>query len=153
MSQENMEIVRSIYAAWERGDFGQSGVFDPGIRVVWLPSPEGEGPETVGLEGMGRAMKDWMESWEQVTTAAEQLIDAGDQVVVIAEWRGLGKTSGVFTKWRYGAVYTLREGKVTSIISYTDPAAALEAVGLEKAAKPVGGRRPAERDQRQKRSE
>jgi ketosteroid isomerase-like protein len=73
-----------------------------------------------------------MRSWEQITTVAEQLIDAGDKVVVIAEWQGRGKTSGVYTKWRYGAVWTLRDGKVTSIISYTDPAVALESVGLSE---------------------
>jgi ketosteroid isomerase-like protein len=78
------------------------------------------------------AMKDWMESWEQVTTAAERLIDAGDQVVVIAEWRGRGKTSGVFTRWRYGSVFTLRGGKVIRIDSYTDPAEALEAAGISE---------------------
>jgi ketosteroid isomerase-like protein len=51
-------------------------------------------------------------------------------VVAIAERRGRGKTSGVVTKWRYGAVWTLRDGKVTSLISYTDPTDALAAVGL-----------------------
>jgi ketosteroid isomerase-like protein len=132
MSQENVEIVRGAFAEWERGNFGDSGFFDPGIRVVWLPGPESDRPETVGLEGMGRMMQEWMRSWERITQVAEQLIDAGDKVVVIAEWRGRGKTSGVVTKWRFGAVYTLRDGKVTSIISHTDPAEALEAVGLSE---------------------
>jgi ketosteroid isomerase-like protein len=77
-------------------------------------------------------MKNWMQSWEQVTSVAERVLDAGDRVVIIAEWRGRGKTSGVVTKWRYGAVWTLRDGKVTSIISHTDPAEALKAVGLEE---------------------
>jgi ketosteroid isomerase-like protein len=81
---------------------------------------------------MARAMKDWMQSWEQVTSVAERVIDAGDQVVTIAEWRGCGRSSGVFTTWRYGAVWTLRDGKVTSVISHSDPAEALKAVGLEE---------------------
>jgi len=63
---------------------------------------------------------------------AERFIDAGDRVVVIAEWRGRGKTSGVFTNLRYGTVLTLREAKITSMISYTDPAEALEAAGLRE---------------------
>ena len=82
---------------------------------------------------MARIMKEWVRSFEQVTTVAERLIDAGkDQVVAIAEWRGRGKTSGAFTTWRYGALWTLRDGKVTSIVSYRDPAEALEAVGLSE---------------------
>jgi ketosteroid isomerase-like protein len=131
MSQENVEIVRGAHAEFERGNFWIPEIFDPSVRVVWLPVAGGE-VETVGLDGMARAMKAWIESWEQVTTVAERVIDAGDQVVVIAEWRGRGKASGVFTKWRYGGVWTLRDGRVTSIISYTDPAAALEAAGLSE---------------------
>ena len=126
-----MEIVRGAFSEFERGNFWIPEIFDPNVHIVWL-SVVGGVSETVGLEGMSQAMKDWMESWEQVTTAAEQLIDAGDQVVVIAEWRGRGKTSGVFTTWRYGSVYTLRGGKVTRIDSFTDPAEAFEAVGLSE---------------------
>ena len=129
MSQENVEIVQHVFSEFERGNFWIPEFFDPNVHIVWLPAVGGEA-ETVGLEGMSRAMKDWMESWEHVTTAAEQLIDAGDQVVVIAEWRGRGKTSGVFTRWRYGSVYTLRGGRVTRIDSFPDPAEALESVGL-----------------------
>ena len=132
MSQENVEIVRGAFAEFERGNFWVPEVFDPNVRVVWLSPIAGGEPESVGLDAMTRTVKEWMESWEQVTTIAEQVIDAGDQVVVIAEWQGRGKASGVFTKWRYGVVWTLRDGKVISLISYTDPAAALEAVGLSE---------------------
>jgi ketosteroid isomerase-like protein len=130
MSQENVEIVRTAFAEFERGNFRALEVFDPSIRIVWLPV-FGVETESVGLDEMARTMKEWMEAWEQVTAVAEQLIDAGeDQVVVLAEWRGRGKASGVSTTWPFGAVYTLRDGKVTSIISYTDPSEALEAAGL-----------------------
>jgi ketosteroid isomerase-like protein len=61
---------------------------------------------------------------------AERVIDAGDQVVVIAVWRGQGKASGVVTEWRHGQVWTLRAGLATSIVSYGEPSAALEAAGL-----------------------
>jgi ketosteroid isomerase-like protein len=131
MSQENVEIVRGAFAEFERGNFWVAEIFDPSIRIVWLPVAGGE-VETVGLDGLARAMKAWIESWDQITTVAERIIDAGDQVVVICEWRGRGKVSGVFTKWPYGAVWTLRDRKVTSIISYTDPAKALEAAGLSE---------------------
>jgi len=46
-------------------------------------------------------------------------------------FRGRGRSSGVFTTLRYGTVWTLRDGKVTSIITHTDPAEALKVVGLE----------------------
>jgi ketosteroid isomerase-like protein len=131
MSQENVDLVQGAHAEFERGNFWIPELFDPKVRVVWLPVAGGV-QETVGLDGMARAMKEWMQPWEQVTNVAERIIDAGNRVVIIAEWRGRGKASGVFTKWRYGSVWTLRDGKVTSIVSYTDPAAALEAVGLSE---------------------
>ena len=132
MSQENVEIVRRAFAEFERGNFWIPEVFDPSVRVVWLSPIAGGEPETVGLEAMGRTVKEWLESWEQVTYVAERFIDAGDQVVIIAEWRGRGKASGVVTKWRHGAVWTIRDGKMISLISYPDPTDALEAVGLSE---------------------
>ncbi len=132
MSQQNVEVVQRAFAEFERGNFWVPEIFDPSVRVVWLAPLAGEGVETVGLDVMTRSIKDWLQSFEQVTTVPERFIDAGDRVVVIAEWRGRGKASGAFTKWRYGAVWTLRDGKVISLVSYTDPAAALEAVGLSE---------------------
>ena len=132
MSQENVEIVRRAFAELERGNFWIPEVFDPSIRVVWLDPIAGGVTETVGLDEMSRTLKEWLRSFEPITTVAERLIDAGDQVVIIAEWRGRGRASGVFTTWRYGAVWTLRDEKVTSIVSYTDPAAAIEAAGLSE---------------------
>jgi ketosteroid isomerase-like protein len=132
VSRENVEIVRRAFAEFERGNFWVPEFFDPNVRVVWLEAlPVGE-PESVGLEGLSRGIKRWMEPFEHVTTRAERIIDAGDQVVVIAAWRGRGKASGVDTEWRYGGVWTVSDGKVTSLVSYRDPAKALEAVGLSE---------------------
>lgn len=137
MSQENVEIMRAAYAEFERGNFWIPELFDPSVRVVWLPSLFGYDKETVGLEAMSDLLKEWLGSWELATQVAERFIDAGDQVVVICEWRGRGKASGVSTKWRYGAVWTLRGGKVISLISYPDPADALDAVGLSEQVTPT----------------
>ena len=47
------------------------------------------------LEGMTGFVTDWLASWERATLTAEQVLDAGDRVVVIAVWRGRGRASGV----------------------------------------------------------
>jgi ketosteroid isomerase-like protein len=130
MSQENVEIVRRAHAEFERGNFWVPEYFDPGVRVVWLPAIGGD-EETLGLPEMGRVVLDWMRSWDQISLIAERFVDAGDRVAVTGYWRGRGKASGADTDWRHGSVWTLRDGKAISVVSYSDPAEALKAVGLK----------------------
>ncbi len=126
-----MEIVRRAYAEFERGNFWVPEFFDPSIRIKWLDAV-GTETETVGLEAMSDFMKNFLDVYENLTLNAERIIDAGDQVVVSAAWRGRGKASGAATEWRHASVVTLREGRVFSIVAYPDPADALEAAGLSE---------------------
>lgn len=130
MSQENGAIVRRAYAEFEHGNFWPPEIFDPRVRVVWLPAIGGDA-ETVGLPEMGRVVQDWMRSWDHARLIGERFIDAGDQVVVTASWRACGRASGVDTDWRHGTVWTLRDGKAINVVSHADPADALKAAGLE----------------------
>jgi hypothetical protein len=50
MSQENVEIVRNAHAEFERGNFWLPEIFDPHVRIVWLPVAGGE-TETVASTG------------------------------------------------------------------------------------------------------
>jgi len=58
------------------------------------------------------------------------LHDAGDKVVAIMRQHGRSKSSGLPVDMTFGQVFTLREGKLTRMEMYADPADALEAVGL-----------------------
>jgi ketosteroid isomerase-like protein len=129
MSQANVEIVSQLYAATEQGNFRVAALFDPQVRVVWLDGVGFE-KETVGLQAMGDFMRTWLEGYARMTLTAEQLIDAGDQVVAIARWRGQGRASGVVTDLLHGSVYGFREGRVVSLVSYSEPREALAAAGL-----------------------
>jgi hypothetical protein len=51
MSEENVEIVRRVYAEWERGNFRTPEVFDPEVSVVWINPIFSPHSETRGLEG------------------------------------------------------------------------------------------------------
>ena len=130
MSQENVDIVQRAFAEFEKGNFWVSEFFDPDVRVVWLDAMAPGALESEGLEGLSQGIKGFVEAFDHVTTEAERIIDAGDQVVVIGAWHGRGKASGVDAEWRYGAVWTLRGGKVISLVSYNNPADALKAAGL-----------------------
>src|SRR5262249_1757597 len=68
--------------------------------------------------------------FEELKVTFEEIIDAGDQVVVVAHHEGRGQVSGVEVDSRYYEVYTVREGKVSRIDEYANRAEALEAAGL-----------------------
>ena len=131
MSQENVELVRRLYSATEQGNFWVPEFFDPQVRIVWLDGV-GMDQETVGLQALGDAMKTWLEGYEGLTLSAERLIDAGDQVVAVARWRGRGRISGVVTDLLHASVYGFREGRVTSLVSYSEPREDLDAAGVSE---------------------
>ena len=131
MSRENVELVRRAFEKFARGDFSDPEVFDPDVRIVWLDALAAGKPESVGLDDASAITAQWLEPWDRATLTAERVIDAGDQVVVIAVWRARGKTSAVETEWRHGEVWTIRDGRAINVTSYLDPAEALEAAGVE----------------------
>jgi ketosteroid isomerase-like protein len=131
VSRENVEIVKRALAEFQHGNFWVPEYFDPNVRIKWLDAV-GAPSETVGLKDMSNFMLNWLETFDNMSMVAERVIDAGDQLVVIAAWQGRGKASGVDTEWRQSTVWTLRDGRVTSVVGYREPSDALEAVGLSE---------------------
>ena len=71
-------------------------------------------------------------TFEEFRWEAEELIDAGDRVVVVIRARGRARGGGVDLDHRFGALYTLRDGKIVRLQWFDDKAEALEAVGLSE---------------------
>src|SRR2546430_1178379 len=91
MSQENVEVVRAVFEAWNAGDMDALREFyDPAIIVRyaegWL---EGSEP-TVGREAVMRVWEQLRETWDADTVEPISFIDGGDRVVVRMVWRGVG---------------------------------------------------------------
>ncbi len=131
MSQENIEVVRSLYAALNRGDREAAlGFADPDIevdasRLVFNPTTY------VGMDGLRRMADARDEVWEEFRYEVIDFREAGDRVVVVERLIGKGKGSGVEVDRVYAAIWTVRDGRVVRMeIGYTDPAEALAAVGL-----------------------
>ena len=131
MSQENVEVVRAAFEAWNAGDMDA-------LRQLYHPdaivrSPEGwpEPGPFVGREAVMREFEQLREAWE--TDAAEPLsdfIDAADRIVVRFVWRGAGR--GPEADLELTQVNTVRDGKIFAIEYFWDHAEALEVLGLSE---------------------
>jgi ketosteroid isomerase-like protein len=130
MSQENVEVVRSLYAGWLRGEIGIDKL-DPEISMVESETLPGAA-SAYGIEAVERYMRSFANYWEQIRFEPQEYIDAGNQVVVVARLIGKGKKSGVEVTRTWAYVWTVRERKALRMVGYADRAEALKAVGLDE---------------------
>jgi ketosteroid isomerase-like protein len=85
-----------------------------------------------GQAGMRRLLQEIREVWEEFAVTPEQMIDAGEHVVVFESLRGRGRGSGVETSSRSTSVWTVRDGQVIHMAAYYDREDALKHAGLAK---------------------
>ena len=125
MSQENVELVRGIYALWSRGE-SASHLIDPNLEYVNPPYAVESGT-THSRETLGKIR----EVYPDFRVEPERFVDAGEDVAVIGVARGTS-ASGVQAQWRQGYVWTVRDGRAVRFRWFNQPAEALTAVGLEE---------------------
>ena len=70
MSQENVEIVRSIFAAWERGDYSSAEWAHPQIELVVVDGPT-PGSWT-GVAAMAEAWREALSAFEVLRAEADE---------------------------------------------------------------------------------
>jgi uncharacterized protein len=128
MSQENVELVRSLYEGWLRGEIGLDKL-DPEISMVESETLPGA-VSAYGIQAVERYMLSFSKHWEQIRFEPQEYVDAGDQVVVVARLIGRGKKSGVEVAHTWAYVWTVRERKILRMVGYADRDQALDAVGL-----------------------
>jgi ketosteroid isomerase-like protein len=128
----NLDLVRSIFAAWDRGDFSSAEWADREIEFVLADGPD-PGKWT-GLAGMARAFRSRLSAWEDLRTAgAKEYIELdGERVLVLYENSGRGKRSGLdFGQMSRGAnLFEVREGKVRRLVVYVYRDRAFADLGL-----------------------
>ena len=122
MSRENVDLVRSIHAAWERGDYSSAEWAHPEIEYV-----HADGPDTgswSGLTGMAEAFRNFLSAWEEFRVEAEEFRDLdAERVLVLFHFGARGKRSGVEAgqmRTRGAQLFHVRDGKVTRLVLYFD---------------------------------
>jgi ketosteroid isomerase-like protein len=133
MSQENVEIVRAMWAAWAIGDYDASlGAFAE--DSVWDDTRfRPDGAVHHGLRALADVSRTWRETWERYDIEAEKVLDVGDdRVAVVLRETGEGKGGGVAVTNRWGVVATVRAQRIVHTMVYPTPEEVLEAVGLRE---------------------
>ena len=127
----NLDLVRSIYAAWERGDFTTTERLHPEIEFVMVGGPS---PGTwTGLAGMAEATHEFLSAWEDFRAEAEEYRELDvERVLVLVNHSGRAKVSGVeIGQTRAGAsLFHICGGTVTKLLVYFDRDRALADLGL-----------------------
>jgi ketosteroid isomerase-like protein len=133
---ENLDLVRSIYADWERGDYGSAEWAHPDIEFAFVEGPE---PTTgIGLTAMATAMRAFLSPWEEYRAAVEEFRELDNERVLVLSHStgGRGKTSGLDLEqmgYNRGAnLFHLSGGKVTKLVNYWDRDRALADLGLSE---------------------
>jgi ketosteroid isomerase-like protein len=132
VASANVELLRSIYASWERGDYSSVEWAHPEIEFVVADGPSPSSWK--GLAGMAEGFRDWLSGWEKLRAEVDEYRELDDErILVLQHFSGRGKTSGLELgqmRTKAATLYHLREGKVTRIVVYFDRERALAELGL-----------------------
>jgi ketosteroid isomerase-like protein len=132
VASTSVDLIRSLYAAWERGNWGSAEWADPEIEFVGADGPD---PFSVkGIDKLAEAWAEFLQSWEDYRVEAEEYRELDDErVLVLIRIGGRGKTSGLeIGQMRAEAanLISVRDGRVTRLVLYWDRERALADVGL-----------------------
>jgi uncharacterized protein len=125
VSRENVELVRTIYRRWSRGETTRD-LIDRQLEYVNPPYAVEAG--TRHDRGTLARVRD---VYPDFRVEPERFVDAGEEVVVIGTARGTA-ASGVEAQWRQGYVWTVRDGRAVRFRWFNRPEEALSAVGLQE---------------------
>src|SRR5262249_44148178 len=90
----NLDLVRSIYAAWQRGDSSRADWADQGIEVVAADGPQ-PGTHT-GHAGMAAGWRGFLGAWRDYHVEADEFRELdSERVLVLMRHGGYGRASGL----------------------------------------------------------
>ena len=133
MSEENVEVVRRVYAAFAAWDWeALADLCHPDLDYETLGVAPGR------LRGF-RTITDFFDTWAglygEFQVEAEEIVEAGDQVVAVERHsaRGVkGSEAEGMVGHSFACLFSFRDGKVSRVKEYATRDEALEAAGLRE---------------------
>ena len=124
MSQQNVDLIRSVYDAWDKNE---------SARAFLAEDIEYVNPSYAVEPGIRRGRKSLAavrDTYEDFRVHVERFLDAGDDVVVLAHYTASGRGSGVPVGGEHGYVWTVRHRQAVRFRWFQSHAEALEVAGL-----------------------
>jgi uncharacterized protein len=129
LAPSNVDLIRPIYEEWGRGNWRpRFDVYHPNMEWGWSD-------EFPGLAGVYEDHDDpnprlltWLSGWEHWRAEADEFLEFGDHVVVLATYHGRGRGSGVEISQEGAHVFELRDGKVVRLEIFATRSKALQSV-------------------------
>jgi ketosteroid isomerase-like protein len=147
MSQENVEIVRSMFEPFDgvnlaaidwsaeviREALGRA--YSPDIELTTLDIPLGLdiSKSYRGLDGLVEYLGAWLEPFSEYHVENLDYVDAGECVLIPSQQWGVGTESGARVELELTTLYEVRDGRVTRVHQYdTMDEALAAAAGLSE---------------------
>jgi ketosteroid isomerase-like protein len=132
MSEENVEVVRRYFEAYDRDDVdGWKSLLAPEVEFRPLGARL-MGGSSVGREDVARTIIEFLGSFASYSLSPEAFHDAGDQVVVVLRRSARSSRSSAPIEDRFAQLFSLRDGRIIGMRSFPEPHDALEAAGLSE---------------------
>jgi hypothetical protein len=134
MASANLDLVRSLRMAWDRGDFGTTDWAHPEIEYVIVDKCSRRG--STGLSSMAtswrRFLADW-EDWRAQTTEIQEL--DSERVLALVNLSGRNRATGLelaqMGSTKGANLFHVLDCKVTKFVLYLDRDRAFADLGLE----------------------
>jgi ketosteroid isomerase-like protein len=131
MSKGNVEIVRAVLDAYNRGD--RDAALKDMAPDFELDFSRSIGPQrgVYTLDELRQFWDDFVEPFESHRIEAEEFIEAGDRVIVPTTAYARGR-DGIEVTARTATVYTIRDGAIERMSMYQELRDALKDLGLSE---------------------
>ena len=135
MSEENVEAFQRGIEAMNRRDI-DSMLEDVDPEVDWRDAINemfgGQATMYRGHDAVRELFQDLYDSFAEIEVEYPEVRDLGDRMVAIGRIRTRGNESGAETESPVAAFIEWKHAKAVRVLTYLDPAEALEAAGLRE---------------------
>ena len=131
MTEADIEALRDAYEAFNARDLDRlTGFFDP--DAYWVPTASvwGVGKTYHGHEGLAELLRDLASDWRLFESYPEDFREVGDHILVLGRVRARRAADEHEFDSPTAWIWEMRDGRALRLQAYSDPAKALEALGL-----------------------